>query len=207
MPLKKEGLKSPGTRKRRESKMIRKSEKEGKHREQREKRRGEKAIAKQHIRKTGSPKGNKVKRKGAGVMSDQTEEGRQEDTDDLSKEKKGGSAKEPQGQGDASKINEALEFLNKEAKGKKEEINRLISEKYSAMKGVMIRATGTSEMMEKIKHDMSEAMAGGEEKLKEMTTDIDKKIHENPWLYIGIAVAGGFLLGYMIAGNKIRHKE
>ncbi|KAA0247590.1 MAG: DUF883 family protein [Candidatus Jettenia sp.] len=135
-------------------------------------------------------------------MSDQTEEGRQEDTDDLSKEKKGGSAKEPQGQGDSSKINEALEFLNEEAKGKKEEINRLISEKYSAMKGIMIRATGTSEVMEKIKHDMSEAMAGGEEKLKEMTTDIDKKIHENPWLYIGIAAAGGFLLGYVIAGNK-----
>lgn len=200
MPLKKEGLKSPGTRKRREGKRIRKGEKGDKPRG-RGARGIEKTLSKQRIRKTGNSK-SKAKRKGAGVMSDQTEEGRQEDTGDLNKEKKSGSEKEPQGQSDTSNINEALEFLNKEAKGKKEEINRLISEKYSAIKGVVIKATGTSEVMEKLKQDMSEAMAGGEERLKEMTTGIDKKIHESPWLYIGIAVAGGFLLGYMIAGSK-----
>lgn len=82
---------------------------------------------------------------------------------------------------DQDKITEALEYLNKEAKEKRGEINRLIGEKYS-----------------NIKEMMGGAMASGGEKAKEVVTEVDMRVRENPWLSVGIAAAAGFLLGYAV---------
>ncbi|GAB61290.1 MAG: DUF883 domain-containing protein [Candidatus Jettenia sp.] len=101
--------------------------------------------------------------------------------------------------GSILKIDEALEFLNRELAGKKDEINRLISEKYSNLKEII--GTG-KEMMEKTKQTLEDAVGKGEEKVKEMTTEIDKRVHTNPWLAIGIAAASGLLLGYIIEASR-----
>ena len=45
--------------------------------------------------------------------------------------------------GDILKIDEALGLLNRELKGKSDEINRLISEKYSNLKEIISGATHT----------------------------------------------------------------
>lgn len=77
---------------------------------------------------------------------------------------------------DQNKINEALDFLNIQSKEKREEIAGLINEKYSNVK---------------------EMMAGGEKKAKEMATEVDLIVRENPWMSVGVAAAGGFLLAYL----------
>lgn len=101
------------------------------------------------------------------------------------------------------KIEEALEFLNSKLKGKRDEIDRLINEKYSNLKEMIRGATDSSkEMMEKTKQTMEEAIGTGGEKAKKMAIEIDKKVHTDPWLAIGIAAASGFLLGYIIEAGK-----
>ncbi|GAB62215.1 conserved hypothetical protein [Candidatus Jettenia caeni] len=114
---------------------------------------------------------------------DQTKTGGIKDLDKTMDQTKAGGVK------DQDKIAEALEYLNKEAKEKKGEINRLIGEKYS-----------------NIKEMMSGAVASGEEKAKEMATEIDTRVHENPWLSVGIAAAAGFLLGYAVEAACKRSK-
>jgi ElaB/YqjD/DUF883 family membrane-anchored ribosome-binding protein len=93
------------------------------------------------------------------------------------------------------KINEALELLSKEAKGRKAELAQLINEKYSNFKEIMGEALGGK--MEKIK----EAMATGGERMKDISTGVDRRVHENPWISIGISAASGFLLGYLIGSR------
>lgn len=101
------------------------------------------------------------------------------------------------------RIEEALEFLNSKLEGKRDEIDRLINEKYSNLKEVIRGATDSGkEMMEKTKQTMEEAVGKGEERAKEMAAEIDKRVHNNPWLAIGIAAASGFLLSYLIGAGK-----
>jgi ElaB/YqjD/DUF883 family membrane-anchored ribosome-binding protein len=89
-------------------------------------------------------------------------------------------------------INQALDILNKEAKGKRDEINRLISEKYSNLK----------DMIEETKRGVKESVVHGEEKAKELATGIDRTVHSNPWLAVGVAMASGLILGYLVETLK-----
>lgn len=104
-----------------------------------------------------------------------------------------------EGAGDTLKIDEALEFLNKELKGRQDEISRLINEKYSNLKEII--STG-KEMMERTKQALGEVVGKGEESVKEMTIEIDKRVHASPWLAVGIAAVGGFFLGYIIEASR-----
>ncbi len=88
-------------------------------------------------------------------------------------------------------------------KGKSDEINRLISEKYSNLKEIISGATHTGkEMIEKTRHTLGDAVAKGEEKTKEIGTEIDKRVRSNPWLAVGIAAVSGFLFCYIIGAGK-----
>ena len=108
-----------------------------------------------------------------------------------------------EGAGDILKIDEALGLLNRELKGKSDEINRLISEKYSNLKEIISGATHTGkEMIEKTRQTFEEAVAKGEEKTKEIGTEIDRRVRTNPWLAVGIAAVSGFLLCYIIEAGK-----
>ena len=105
--------------------------------------------------------------------------------------------------GDILKIDEALELLNRELKGKSDEISRLISEKYSNLKEIISGPTHTgSETIEKTWHTLEEAVAKGEEKTKEIGMEVDRKVRANPWLAVGIAAVSGFLLCYIIEAGK-----
>ena len=101
------------------------------------------------------------------------------------------------------KIDDALEFLNRELKGRSDEINRLISEKYSKLKEITSGATYTGkEKTGKVKQTSEEAVAKGEEKAKEIGRGIDRIVRTNPWLSVGIAAASGFLFGHIIGASK-----
>lgn len=132
-------------------------------------------------------------------MSDQTVKDIKENMSEF-ENPSGSSTKE---HGSTQKIHEALALLDEVAKEKKAEINQLIREKYSNIHEIMDEAKDTyREVVEKTKQNLSEAVTGGEEKIKEISTGIDNTVHENPWLFLVVAVTSGFLFGYIFGGSK-----
>lgn len=100
------------------------------------------------------------------------------------------------------KIHEALQLLDEAAKEKKEELGQLLAEKYSQVRDVMYEATESyKEVVLETRHSLNKVVSDGEERIKEVTTGIDKRVHDNPWLFLGMAAVGFFLSGYVIGGS------
>lgn len=100
------------------------------------------------------------------------------------------------------KIQEALQLLNEAAEEKKEVLGHLLAEKYSHVREVMYEATESyREVVQEKRQSFNEAVADGKERIQELTTDIDKRVHNNPWLFLGMVAVGFFLSGYMMSGS------
>ena len=83
------------------------------------------------------------------------------------------------------KIDAALALLNEAAQEKKEEFQKLISERYAEF-----RETAENVMEE------------GGKKVKAAADTVDKEVHTNPWRYIGGIAAGALLAGYLFGRRK-----
>lgn len=57
------------------------------------------------------------------------------------------------------------------------------------------------QIFDKAKHLTQDAIVEGEEKIKEMVSEADKRVHKDPWPYIAGAATFSLLLGYLI-GSK-----
>lgn len=105
------------------------------------------------------------------------------------------------------KLAEALRLLEDAAKGKKEELRTLVSSKYRNLKD----ALGEAEL------DMSAAVAAARKrtmeaalqakdvglvKAKEIAVDMDERVHEDPWPYIGGVAVTALLIGYILGRSK-----
>ena len=90
------------------------------------------------------------------------------------------------------KISEALELLNEAAKEKKDELKGLMSDKYSHIREAMTAG---------VEH-AHEAIIQGQEKVKEIAGDVDKRVHKDPWVYIAGAAAASLLLGYFMGAKR-----
>ena len=101
------------------------------------------------------------------------------------------------------KFEEALQLLNEAAKDKKNEIQGLLGEKYSHIKSAIQEVTsGKSAEFNRMKKTAQDVIEQGGEKFKEVATDLDEKVHENPWSYIGGVAVGALLLGYILGSSK-----
>ena len=105
------------------------------------------------------------------------------------------------------KIAEALRLLEDAAKGKKEELRTLVSNKYHNLKD----ALGEAEL------DMAAAVAAARKrtmeaaqqakdlglvKAKEIAADVDEQVRDNPWPYMGGVAVAALLIGYILGRNK-----
>ena len=105
------------------------------------------------------------------------------------------------------KLGEALRLLEDAAKGKKEELRKLVSNKYLNLKD----ALGEAEL------DMSAAVAAarkramvaaqqakdiGLENAKKIAIDVDEQVHDNPWPYISGVAVTALLIGYILGRSK-----
>lgn len=110
---------------------------------------------------------------------------------------------EPMSLSTAEKIDRALYLLDEAAKEKKEELGRLIDEKYSNIKNIMSQTTDSyKETLERTKQNLTEAMASGEARVKEMAAGFDSKVHDDPWPYLIITSIICLVSGFIIGGIK-----
>ncbi len=84
-----------------------------------------------------------------------------------------------------AKMSEALELLNDAAREKRDELKSLMANKYAHIQEAM---TGTVEQ--------------GKEKVMEIASNIDKRVHKDPWVYIAGAAAASMLLGYLMGSKR-----
>jgi ElaB/YqjD/DUF883 family membrane-anchored ribosome-binding protein len=101
------------------------------------------------------------------------------------------------------KFEEALQLLNEAAREKKEEIQSLLGDKYSHIRDVVHDAAlKNKKQFTRYRKLTEDALDEGGEKLKEAVSDIDEKVHENPWAYIGGVAVGALLLGFIMGSSR-----
>ncbi len=105
------------------------------------------------------------------------------------------------------KIAEALRLLEDAAKGKKEELRTLVSNKYHNLKNAFGAVElGMADAMAAAKKRTIEAALQAKDvglvKAKEIAADVDEQVRENPWPYMGGVAVAALLIGYILGRNK-----
>ncbi|HTL46965.1 MAG TPA: hypothetical protein VL688_02755 [Verrucomicrobiae bacterium] len=100
------------------------------------------------------------------------------------------------------KIQEALELLNEAAKEKSEELYGIVEGKYSHIKQLLKdQTTNGKEMMGEARKRFAKTLQAEEERLVETARNLDKKVHRNPWPFLGAAALGALIVGVAL-GKK-----
>ncbi len=103
------------------------------------------------------------------------------------------------------KIDEALQLLNEAAKDKKDELRRLLGEKYSTIRETLTEvAVNNKDVMNQVRRVAAERLEEGQEKIQQAAEDLDREVHRNPWPYIGGVAAGAVLLGFILGTSSRR---
>ena len=101
------------------------------------------------------------------------------------------------------KFEEALQLLNEAAREKKEEIQNLIGDKYSQLREVIEEsATKGRKNFRRAKNEAEEWLDDGGESLREVASDLDERVHDNPWGYLGGVAMGALLLGFILGSSS-----
>ena len=101
----------------------------------------------------------------------------------------------------------ALKLLEEAAKQKKDELRSVISDKYTNLRGLILE--NEKSLMKSLTTAKDHALETathvkdvGIEKTREIASDVDKNVHQNPWPYIGGTAVVGLLLGYILGRNR-----
>ncbi len=102
-----------------------------------------------------------------------------------------------------SKITEAFELLNEAAKEKRHEMKELMTDRYEHIKqAVLDGAAQGKKILGNAQHIAQEALAEGGEKVKKAAKEVDKRVHENPWPYLGGVAVVSLILGYFMGSKR-----
>ncbi|MEI7898676.1 MAG: hypothetical protein WCK89_00370 [bacterium] len=104
-------------------------------------------------------------------------------------------------------IAEALKLLEEAAKQKKDELKNVMSDKYTHLKNLVMESESSlvRSLADAKKHAAEAAAHAKEvsvEKAREIADDVDKRVHRNPWPYIGGTAVVSLLLGYILGHNR-----
>ena len=102
-----------------------------------------------------------------------------------------------------SKITEAFELLNEAAKEKRHEMKELMTDRYAHIKQAVLEgATQGKKILDNAQHIAQEANTEGQETVKKAAKDVDKRVRENPWPYLGVIAVVSLILGYFIGSKR-----
>lgn len=108
--------------------------------------------------------------------------------------------------GSNRKFEEALELLNEAAKEKKEEIQNLLSDKYSDIRRILEQtAARQKQNLRRAQRVAGEWVEEGGEAVQEIASELDENLRENPYPYLGGVAVGALLLGFIL-GSSSRNK-
>ena len=104
-------------------------------------------------------------------------------------------------------IAEALELLEEAAKQKKNDLMTLMSDKYTSLKSTIMEKEGTlmKSLITAKDHAVEVAAHAkdvGVEKVREVASDVDKSVHQNPWAYIAGTAGVGLLVGFALGRSR-----
>ena len=103
----------------------------------------------------------------------------------------------------SEKLHEALQLLNEAAREKKQEIQQLFGDKYTHIRqAVQDAAAQQGERFNRVRQAAGEAIEIGGERIKQVASDVDEKVKENPWPYIGGVAVGALLLGFILGASR-----
>jgi ElaB/YqjD/DUF883 family membrane-anchored ribosome-binding protein len=103
----------------------------------------------------------------------------------------------------SKKFEEALHLLNEAAREKKEELQNLLNDRYTEFRDVIgDTAKKGRKTYKRVKNDAEEWLGEGTESIKEMASELDEKVHENPWAYLGGVAVGALLLGFILGSTS-----
>ena len=106
----------------------------------------------------------------------------------------------------SKKFEEALQLLNEAAREKKDEIQNLLGDKYSDIRKVIEQAADKQKQnLKRAQRVAEEWVEEGEEKLRDVASEVDDRVHENPWPYISGVAIGALLFGFIL-GSSSRNK-
>jgi ElaB/YqjD/DUF883 family membrane-anchored ribosome-binding protein len=102
----------------------------------------------------------------------------------------------------AEKVKDALRILNEAARDEKEEVARLLSDRYADLKSVVQDVEDAArDQTSRIGDRLRDLEQGVEMKAKESTEAVNRKVHEQPWQSMAATAVGALVLGYMM-GRK-----
>jgi len=101
------------------------------------------------------------------------------------------------------KIDEALHLLNQAAKEKREDLQKLVGEKYSHIRDVFAdTAAQTTETVRQWSKTGEDLAREGKEKVVQAASKIDQRVHKDPWSYIAGVALGALVLGFVFGKSK-----
>lgn len=103
----------------------------------------------------------------------------------------------------SANIAEALKLLEEAAELKNDELKNLMSDKYTHLREMLMESEkGLAQKLASVKdHTVaaaSHAQEVGVEKAREISSDVNKSVHQNPWPFIGGTAVISLLLGYIL---------
>ncbi len=103
----------------------------------------------------------------------------------------------------SKKFEEALHLLNEAAREKKEEIQSLLNSRFTDIRDVVEGAAKKGrKSYKRVKGEAEEWLGEGTESIKEVASELDERVHENPWAYLGGVAVGALLLGFILGSSS-----
>ena len=105
-------------------------------------------------------------------------------------------------------IEAALKLLEEAATQKKDELKSVMADKFTNLRGLIMEDDKNimkvlCETKKRALEATLHAKEVGMEKAQEFASDVDKKVHQNPWPFIAGSAGVGLLLGYILGrGSK-----
>jgi ElaB/YqjD/DUF883 family membrane-anchored ribosome-binding protein len=103
----------------------------------------------------------------------------------------------------SANITEALKLLEEAAELKNDELKNLMSDKYTHLREMIMETEkGLAQSLASVKDHTVAAAAHaqeeGVEKAREISSDVNKNVHQNPWPFIGGTAVISLLFGYIL---------
>jgi ElaB/YqjD/DUF883 family membrane-anchored ribosome-binding protein len=107
----------------------------------------------------------------------------------------------------SEKIDEALQLLAEAAQEKKNEVKTLLADKYADLKNAFFEGRASlsnaiSDTSQRAAARMRMAKEAGQERIVDMAEELDVRVHEKPWNYVGGAAIAALIIGYLLGRRQ-----